>query len=106
MLSRSYEKHESNLNFFEKVTLSFFITYLRYQNCKIALSFFQAMFEHELGVNVDQTVRAAVAYTKIIATVEEARQAATKAVEAAAKALEKASPLAGNLRTKADQVNF
>ena len=86
--------------------MSFFITYLRYQNCKIALSFFQAMFEHELGVNVDQTVRAAGAYTKIIATVEEARQAATKAVKAAAKALEKASPLAGNLRTKADQVNF
>ena len=62
------------------------------------------MFEHELGVNVDQTVRAAGAYNKIIATVDEARQAATKAVEAAIKALEKASPPSGNLRTKVDQV--
>ncbi len=62
------------------------------------------MFEHELGVNVDQTVRAAGAYNKIIATVDEARQAATKAVEAAIKAFEKASPPTGNLRTKVDQV--
>ena len=69
------------------------------------MTYFKAMFEHELGVNVDQTVRAAGAYTKIMATVEEARQAATKAVEAATKALEKASPPSGNLRTKADQVN-
>jgi hypothetical protein len=41
---------------------------------------------------------------KIIDTVEEARQAATKGVIAAIKALEKANPTSGNLKTKADQV--
>ena len=46
------------------------------------------------------------AYTKIIATVEEARQAALKAVEAADKAFEKASPPTGDLRTKVDQVIY
>ena len=64
------------------------------------------MFENEVGVNTEQTVRAAGVYTKIIATVDEARQAATKAVEAAMKAFEKASPSSGNLRTKADQVQM
>ena len=64
----------------------------------------QAMFENEVGVNTEQTVRAAGVYTKIIATVDEARQAATKAVEAAMRAFEKASPASGNLRLKADQV--
>ena len=64
------------------------------------------MFENDPGINKEQTVRAAGAYSKIITTVEEARLAATKAVEAAMKALQKASPASGNLRTKADQVIF
>jgi hypothetical protein len=36
-------------------------------------TFFEAMFEYELGVNTEQTVRAASAYNKIISTVDEAR---------------------------------
>jgi len=42
---------------------------------------------------------------KIIATVDEARQAATKAAAAAIKAFERASPPSGNLKMKADQVS-